>query len=96
MSIKELKMKVWAATRNENHILTDVVIETDTIKEGTIEQWNVVIGEACRELDLARPVVLKKHRNELNSFRHTAFAEDDFMESVDFKKFTIEIFPEKK
>ena len=34
--------------------------------------------------------------NELNTFRHTAFLPSDFMEGVDFSKFTLQLFPEKK
>ena len=41
-------------------------------------------------------VLLKKHLNELNTFRHTAFLPSDFMEGVDFSKFTLQLFPEKK
>ncbi|MEI3424981.1 MAG: hypothetical protein V8Q85_07965 [Christensenellales bacterium] len=48
------------------------------------------------KLDLSRPVLLKKHLNELNTFRHTAFLPSDFMEGVDFSKFTLQLFPEKK
>ena len=55
-----------------------------------------VVMDFCHELDLSRPVLLKKHLNELNTFRHTAFLPSDFMEGVDFSKFTLQLFPEKK
>lgn len=87
-------MKVWAATREHDKIIRDIVIELPTAS--TEEEWNEALAVICRELDLARPILLKKHLNELSSFRHTAFLPSDFMESVDFGKFTVQLFPEKK
>ncbi len=89
-------MKIWAATRDENKILRDRIFDFPAAKPRTLEEWSALLGEVCSELDLARPVLLKKHINDLNAFRHTAFLPADFMESVDFHKFTIELFPEKK
>ena len=88
-------MRIWAATRDENKILTEVVLEFPPVLDASGEEWSVIVGELCHGLDLARPVLLKKHQNDLNHFRHTTFFADDFMESVPFKKLTIEIFPDK-
>lgn len=87
-------MKIWAATRDTNKIINEIVIELPTAH--TEDEWNTALCEICRELDLSRPVLLKKHINELNTFRHTTFAPSDFMEGVDFVKFTLQLFPEKK
>jgi hypothetical protein len=89
-------MKIWAATRDENKILTETVMEFPNAHPRAIEEWSALIGELCGALDLARPVLLNKHRNDLNSFRRTSFSQEDFMEPVSFHKFTIELFPEKK
>ena len=75
-------------------IIKDVVMEFPAAKSE--DEWNAVLSDICRELDLSRPVMLKKHLNELNTFRHTVFSPADFMESVDFNKFTVQLFPEKK
>ncbi len=89
-------MKIWAATRDDNKILADAMREFPGIRPQSVEEWSEIVGELCRALDLARPVLLKKHQNELNAFRRTSFSKEDFMESVPFHKFTVEIFPEKK
>lgn len=89
-------MKIWAAIRTDNKILQDVVIDFDGIAKARIADWNPVIGELCRALDLARPVLLKKHLNDLEHFSHTAFTAADFMEPIAFDKFTVEIFPDKQ
>ena len=55
-----------------------------------------ILHDLCQALDLARPVVLEKHVRELDQFSHTVFRQSDFMESIVFDRFEIEIFPEKK
>lgn len=60
------------------------------------EEWGGVLSELCKPLDLSRPVVLQKHANELERFGTTSFSERDFMESIDFDRLELEIYPEKK
>ena len=79
-------MRIWAATRDMDKIIKEVVMDFPAAHSE--DEWNA--------LDLSRPVLLKKHLNELNTFRHTAFLPSDFMEGVDFSKFTLQLFPEKK
>lgn len=55
-----------------------------------------VITELCKPLDLAVPVILPKHVSELDKFSRTVFKPEDFMESVEFDGYEVEIFPEKK
>lgn len=87
-------MRIWAATRDMDKIIKEVVMDFPAAhSEG---EWNAVLGDICHELDLSRPVLLKKHLNELNTFRHTTFLPADFMEGVNFSKFTLQLFPEKK
>lgn len=40
--------------------------------------------------------MMSKHLRELRQFSRTVFYAADFMESVGFDRFEIEIFPEKK
>ena len=68
----------------------------DIEKPSDTEGWNPVLIELCKPLDLARPVMLDKHVRELERFGRTAFLPNDFMESVPFDRFEIELFPEKK
>ncbi len=89
-------MKIWAAIRTDNKIEQDVVLEFDGLAKAFVEDWNPIIGELCHALDLARPVLLKKHLRDLENFSHTAFAAADFMEPIAFDKLTVEIFPEKE
>lgn len=89
-------MKIWAAIRDENKIIRDLVMEFPRARPRSTEDWSALVGELCGALDLSRPVLLRKHQNDLNAFRRTEFMKEDFMEPVVFHKFTIELFPEKK
>ena len=71
-------MRIWAATRDMDKIIKEVVMDFPATHSE--DEWNAVLGDICHELDLSRPVLLKKHLNELNTFRHTAFLPSDFME----------------
>lgn len=88
-------MRIWAAKRTVNKIIGDVVISFDIRTKAEVDDWNPIIGELAEALDLARPVLLKKHIRDLDQFSHTAFLPSDFMEPFDFDKLTVEIFPEK-
>ena len=79
-----------------HRIQRDVVQTFDLEKPSDTEGWNPVLIELCKPLDLARPVMLDKHVRELERFGRTAFLPNDFMESVSFDRFEIELFPEKK
>ena len=89
-------MKIWAAIRTDGKIQQDIVMEFSDLSQARVEDWGSIIGELCRALDLARPVLLKNHLHDLVHFLHTAFTAADFMEPIAFDKLTVEIFPEKK
>jgi hypothetical protein len=55
------------------------------------------LEEACRKLDIGRPIWLDKHEREWEEFGQTRFLPDDFLESVDFQRMEIEfIDPDAK
>ena len=48
------------------------------------------LAEACRELDIPKPLWLDKHQREWDEFGQTRFLPDDFMEPVPFQRMEIE------
>ena len=60
------------------------------------EDWGRLIADIAKPLDLACPVLLKKHVEELARFNRTWFTQADFIENISFDRFELEIFPEKK
>ena len=85
-------MKVWARVRVNNRTVAQHVVGIDKKSAVEVDNWQEPIGELCHELNLARPVILKKHIKDLENFSHTSFRPDDFMEKVDFDRLEIELF----
>ena len=55
------------------------------------------LSEACRKLDLSRPLWLEKNQREWDEFGQTRFLPDAFLEPVDFERLEIEfIDPDAK
>ena len=82
-------MKIWAITRKNNRIVLDKIFEDDIL---TIEE---LIFKACAEFDIGRPVILSKHEAEIDDFRRTIFYPADFIETVKFDRFEVEIIDEE-
>lgn len=89
-------MKIWAKVLRNHKIVSEAVREFDSARPSDAEGWRPVIVALCKPLDLACPVLLPKHIGELQRFSRTVFSREDFMESVTFDHFEVEIFPEKK
>ncbi|HWR18913.1 MAG TPA: hypothetical protein VN608_04770 [Clostridia bacterium] len=85
-------MKYWGILRTDGRIVKDVLLESNYQKKDEIENYTDLISELCRALDLSRPVLLKKHLNDLDRFSRVVFKGEDFMESVDFDRFEVELF----
>ncbi len=89
-------MKLWAKVHKQHKIIQEAVREFSLARPLDAEGWNRILVDLCKPLDLACPVLLNKHVQELASFNRTVFSPGDFMESVSFDRFEIEIIPEKK
>lgn len=89
-------MKIWAKTVVHHRTQQEAVQEFSSARPSDAEGWRPIVTELCKPLDVAVPVILPKHVNELRQFSRTVFKPLDFMESVAFDSFEIEIFPEKK
>ena len=54
-------MKLWGTVRKNNEIIRQHTIEYAGLTRGMADEWDELIGPLCHELDLSRPVMLKKH-----------------------------------
>lgn len=88
-------MKIWAKVIKHHKTINEAVREFPA-RPSDAQGWNSVLTELVKPLDLARPVLLNKHVQELAKFNRTVFSPADFIESVSFDRFELEIFPEKK
>lgn len=89
-------MKIWGKVLKDHRIQHDAVLAFGQARPSDLSGWSPVLQALCKPLDLAQPVMLKKHLNELTQFGRTVFLPSDFLESVSFDRFEIELFPEKK
>ena len=88
-------MKIWATVKKKQKITGDVVLEIPGERPETIAAWEEILTEVCHDLHLSRPIMLNKHLAQLVNFARTTFLPADFIETVTFDRFEIEIFPEK-
>ena len=89
-------MRIWAKVLTEHKIMRETVREFSSARPSDSEGWSVPLHELCQDLDLCRPVILRKHVNDLKQFSRVVFKPADFIESVDFDEFEIEVLSEKK
>lgn len=89
-------MKIWAKVYKNHKIIDQAVQEFDSARPDSADGWREPLIALCKPLDVACPVLLSKHVAELKRFSRTVFFPSDFIESVSFDRFEIEIFPEKK
>ena len=86
-------VKIWGNIINRNKIIKSASISFDD--EATMDLYLNAIQSLCNELDLEMPVILSKHKNDIEVFSLVSFFPSDFIDNVDFQRFDIEIFIDK-
>lgn len=81
-------MRYWGKIKIEDRIKTDVALEE--------KDFPSAVSAVCDRLDLSKPIVCAKHHAEIRSFKRTVFYADDFVESVDFDTFEVEVIGKDK
>ena len=76
--------------------MNETVREFSSARPSDLEGWSALVHELCQDLDLCRPVILRKHVNDLVRFSRVVFKPADFIETVDFDEFELEVLSEKK
>ena len=84
-------MRIWAKVLQDHKIMRETVREFATARPSDMEGWSVLLHELCQDLDLCRPVILRKHVNDLKQFSRVVFKAADFIESIDFDEFEVRL-----
>ena len=72
-------------------------IERDLTVECAHSQWQEALEDACRQLDVGRPMILPRHQRDWDQFNQARFLPEHFVESVSFDRMEVEfIDPDKK
>lgn len=82
--------KIWGILRQKEKIALDMVVE---LTEPDLDE---ALDTLCHRLDIPRPVALRKHREEFARFFRTRFTKDDFVESLPYTGFEVELLRMKK
>ena len=87
--------KLWVTTVTDGKITKEYLSDWDTtisIDKALTE----ALDKACYEMDLSRPLILRKHLFEMVNFNRTKFLPEHFVESVEFDKLDVEVFETNK
>lgn len=82
--------RIWGIIRIKEKIAFDTVAELDAA------DLDGAVDALCHTLDIPRPIVLRKHYAEFQKFFRTHFNPDDFIESVGFARFEVEVLRDRK
>lgn len=83
--------RIWVREIKRNKILRDIVVPCEN------QDWEAALVVACRELDLAAPMVVQRHEKDFEEFRQLRFLPEHFLEPVSFDRMEVEYFdPEEK
>lgn len=82
---------IWVRLMKKNRIEKDITVDC------VYEDWQEALGQACRQLDTGRPMVLPRHERDWQQFSQARFLKEHFVEDVPFDRMEVEfIDPEKK
>lgn len=82
--------RLWASLRRGERIVKSISVPVDS---GVLEDDSRLydaLDALCGQLDIARPVWLSKHTQELKRYSHTFLKESDFIEAFPYKSLELE------
>lgn len=85
-------IRMWGILRKKQKIVKDITLAAGS---ATDEDVRACVLEMCRQLDIPNPIWLSKQEGEMERFGRTSFHADNFIESIGFDRFEIEILREK-
>lgn len=88
-------LKIWGKVIKNNKIIKDEVA-TSNIDGSYQDNLKQCIIELCYKFDISKPYWLPINLEQYNKRNKTIFNEHNFIEEIDFDKFTIEEIDDKK
>jgi len=86
-------VKIWGNIIIRNKISQSTSLSFD--EDASIDLYLSAIQSLCNELDLEMPIILSKHKNDMEFFSLVSFFPSDFIDKVEFQRLDIEIFIDK-
>ena len=86
--------RIWGKLFRENRMLEDMVYENNDPSLNRTKKVFAALHDICMEFDLQEPIWLDKNINEFKRVDKTRFAQDNFIESIDFDYLEIHVIEE--
>ena len=80
-------VKIWGKVIKNERIVKSHVLEVDESNTSFFDMLKTL----CENLNIPTPVLLDKHVYDFNVFNISTFKPDDFIESVKFNRFTLQL-----
>lgn len=85
--------RLWARTFKDNHMLQDTCIADGSADTRTHKVLRA-LDEVCYQFDLSRPIWLDKTVQEFRRHSKVRFAQDNFVDGIDFDYLEIQVIEE--
>lgn len=86
--------RLWGKMMKENRLLRDTVYENGDRTLNRTKKVFAALHDICMEFDLQEPIWLDKNIDEFKRVDKTRFAQDNFIESIDFDYLEIHVIEE--
>jgi len=86
--------RLWGKVMKNNRFVKEMVFEIDDFSMSRTEKVLECLDQSCMAFDLQKPMWFDKNTKEMIRFAKTSFHEDQFIETIDFDYFEIEIIEE--
>lgn len=90
----KIMFRMWGKIMKENHLLRDMVYENDNAELNRTKKVFDGLHTICMEFDLQEPIWLDKNINEFKRIDKTRFAQDNFIERIEFDFLEIHVIEE--
>lgn len=80
--------RIWAKVIKDGKIIKQTVYEKDS--KFAYGHFFDYLADICEQLDMATPILIKRHIINYAKFNMVKFMPSDFAESVDFDRFVLE------
>lgn len=86
-------MRIWFKTWENNHMLSDFMVEDDSDETRTHKIF-AAVDKACYEFDLSKPVWLESTIRDFKRHGKARFTQDCFVDEIPFDYLEIQVIEE--
>lgn len=86
--------RIWGKIWKNNHMIRDTVIENPDYNISRTAMIFQALDDICYEFDLSKPIWLDANIDEFKRIDKTRFSQDNFIESIGFDYFEIQVIEE--